>query len=38
MMSLCQRVVVLDQGALLDQGEPEAIMRSQKVVEAYLGG
>jgi branched-chain amino acid transport system ATP-binding protein len=38
MMSLCQRVVVLDQGALLDQGDPEAIMRSQKVVEAYLGG
>jgi len=38
MMSLCQRVVVLDQGAVLDQGDPETIMRSQKVVEAYLGG
>jgi branched-chain amino acid transport system ATP-binding protein len=38
MMSLCERVVVLDQGALLEQGAPETIVRSQKVVEAYLGG
>ena len=38
-MSLCQRVVVLDQGAQARQGDtPEAIVRNQKVVEAYLGG
>ena len=38
MMDLCERVVVLDQGQLLEQGKPEAILRSRKVVEAYLGG
>lgn len=38
MMSLCERVIVLDQGGLLEQGTPATIVRSQKVVEAYLGG
>lgn len=37
-MDLCRRVVVLDQGAVLDDGIPEKIVRSEKVVEAYLGG
>jgi ABC-type branched-subunit amino acid transport system ATPase component len=37
-MDLCHRVVVLDQGAVLDDGIPEKIVRSEKVVEAYLGG
>ena len=37
-MDLCQRVVVLDQGAILDDGVPAEIVRSEKVVEAYLGG
>jgi ABC-type branched-subunit amino acid transport system ATPase component len=37
-MDLCQRVVVLDQGAILDDGVPAEIVRSARVVEAYLGG
>lgn len=37
-MSLGERIVVLDQGAILDQGPPAAIVKSPKVVEAYLGG
>lgn len=37
-MDLCQRIVVLAEGSILDDGAPENIVRSQKVVEAYLGG
>jgi branched-chain amino acid transport system ATP-binding protein len=37
-MDLCQRIVVLAEGSILDDGAPETIVRSQKVVEAYLGG
>jgi len=35
--SLCHRVVVLNQGELLAEGEPEAVMRNAKVIAAYLG-
>ena len=38
MMSLCQRVIVLDQGAILAEGPPAAIVSDKRVVEAYLGG
>jgi ABC-type branched-subunit amino acid transport system ATPase component len=37
-MDLCRRIVVLAEGAILDDGAPEKIVRSPKVVEAYLGG
>jgi branched-chain amino acid transport system ATP-binding protein len=37
-MDLCPRIVVLAEGSILDDGAPETIVRSQKVVEAYLGG
>jgi ABC-type branched-subunit amino acid transport system ATPase component len=37
-MGLCDRIVVLDQGAILEQGAPSSIVKSAKVVEAYLGG
>jgi ABC-type branched-subunit amino acid transport system ATPase component len=37
-MNLANRIVVLDQGSILDQGAPETIVKSPKVVEAYLGG
>ena len=37
-MDLCRRIVVLAEGAILDDGAPEKIVRSEKVVEAYLGG
>jgi branched-chain amino acid transport system ATP-binding protein len=36
-ISLAERVIVLDFGKLLAEGEPEAVMRHPDVVEAYLG-
>ncbi|TNM59713.1 ABC transporter ATP-binding protein [Aliirhizobium smilacinae] len=36
--SICQRVVVLDQGAKLVEGLPHDIIQDQRVREAYLGG
>lgn len=34
---LCTRVVVLNEGALLSQGDPVAVMREKAVIKAYLG-
>lgn len=36
--SICQRVVVLDQGSKLVEGLPNDIIQDQRVREAYLGG
>jgi ABC-type branched-subunit amino acid transport system ATPase component len=36
-MALAHELIVMHQGAVLDRGAPEAIQRSEKVVEAYLG-
>jgi branched-chain amino acid transport system ATP-binding protein len=36
-MSVCDRVVVLDFGRVLATGEPEAIQSDPQVLEAYLG-
>ncbi len=36
--SICQRVVVLDQGRKLVEGLPHDIVQDQRVREAYLGG
>ena len=36
--SLCQRVIVLDQGQMLAQGTPQEIVINPLVREAYLGG
>jgi branched-chain amino acid transport system ATP-binding protein len=36
--SICQRVVVLDQGTKLIEGLPNEIIQDQRVREAYLGG
>ncbi|KDR90042.1 ABC transporter ATP-binding protein [Agrobacterium sp. TS43] len=36
--SICQRVVVLDQGTKLVEGLPHDIIEDQRVREAYLGG
>jgi ABC-type branched-subunit amino acid transport system ATPase component len=38
MMSLCRRVIVMDQGSKLAEGPPHEIVRNKRVVEAYLGG
>lgn len=36
-MELAERVIVLNFGTILAQGEPEAVMRHPEVVDAYLG-
>jgi ABC-type branched-subunit amino acid transport system ATPase component len=35
---ICQRLVVLDHGALLTEGTPEAVRADERVINAYLGG
>lgn len=37
-MNLCQRIQVLNQGQLLDEGTPSHIRQSSRVIKAYLGG
>jgi branched-chain amino acid transport system permease protein len=37
MVKLVDRFVVLDHGAVLTEGEPEAVTRDPQVIEAYLG-
>ena len=36
-MELCDRIVVLDHGRKIAQGEPRAIQENEQVIEAYLG-
>jgi branched-chain amino acid transport system ATP-binding protein len=37
-MSLCTRIIVLAEGAVIAEGAPEEIRSNQQVIDAYLGG
>lgn len=37
-MSLCSRIIVLAEGAIIAEGPPETIRANQQVIDAYLGG
>jgi branched-chain amino acid transport system ATP-binding protein len=37
-MSLCSRIIVLAEGAIIAEGSPDEIRSNQTVIDAYLGG
>lgn len=38
LMAVAQRLIVLNEGSILSQGDPQAVVRDEQVISAYLGG
>jgi len=36
-IGICRRAIVLDSGQILAQGEPDVVLRDERVIRAYLG-
>ena len=37
LLSVAERLVVLNQGAVLAEGNPQEVIKNQQVIDAYLG-